>query len=105
MYTHDPYTPARNNSTEEVVRLRNQVEQLKKENATLKSRLRGEHQLFGGKQGGYGGQQGSYNSPRGGARGRGGQGGQASNNNFSGRLTYQYMSLEEKKAATCSDWN
>ena len=77
---------------DEVRKLREEVGLLKKENASLKARLRGDHQLFGGQQGGYGGRGA-------GQRGRGGRGAGGGGKTFSG------MSLEEKQNATCSAWN
>ena len=103
-YTHDPYTPSRSNKEEELNRMRSQLDLLKKENASLKSRLRGEHQQFGGKLGQQVGQySGSYGARGGAGRGRGASRG--SNGGASMGRSYQFMSLEEKKAATCPDWN
>ena len=91
VYSHDPYVPPKSKQMEEELqKLRTEVASLRKENATLKSRLRGDHQLFGGPSNvGRGGN--SY-------RGRGVRGPTAGK-------SYAMMSLDEKRAATCTDWN
>ena len=98
MYTHDPYVPPRSTQQDdELKKVRDELNLLKKENASLKARMRGDHQLFGGPKGGYGGREGGY-------QGKGGRGTGYNNNGGSGR-SYSVMTLTEKQNATCAAWN
>ena len=97
MYTHDPYVPPRSTQQDdELKKVRDELNLLKK-NASLKARMRGDHQLFGGPKGGYGGREGGY-------QGKGGRGTGYNNNGGSGRF-YSAMTLTEKQNATCAAWN
>ena len=86
-----------NGQNEEIAKLRAEVAMLKKENMTLKTRARLDYTQGSG---GRGQPVLSY------ARGsnRGARGGRGSGNSGGGR-SFSAMSVEEKKATTCSAWN
>ena len=100
VYSLDPYLGPRSGTTEEeVVKMKKELKDLRTENGTLKARLRGEHSLYGGYQGG------NNNTGRGGG-GRGGRGSYSTNRgSYTGGKSFGLMTAAEKQALTCAAWN